>query len=45
MDIRTVRHTIWKGVGDMKLYYREVEKPNDEVIDEEKTASSTVDSN
>ena len=24
MDIRTIKHSIWKGGGDMKLYYREV---------------------
>jgi len=27
MDIRTIKHSIWKGGGDMKLYYREVAAP------------------
>lgn len=47
MDIRTVRHNIWKGVGDMKLYYREVEKSNDNNDDngDEQITASTVNSN
>ena len=25
LDLRTVKHTIWKSGGDMRLYYREIE--------------------
>ena len=48
MDIRTVKHTIWKGVGDMKLYYREAEKKSDDKeVDngDEQITASTVNSN
>ena len=48
MDIRTVRHNIWKGAGDMKLYYREVEKSDDNINDDngdEQITASTVNSN
>lgn len=43
MDIRTVKHTIWKGGGDMKLYYRETESSNGS--DEQKATVTAVTSN
>jgi len=43
MDIRTVKHTIWKGVGDMKLYYRETKSSNDD--DDEQNTTSVANSN
>ena len=42
LDIRTVKHTIWKGVGDMKLYYRELEQSH---TDDEPKTPPAVNSN
>ena len=26
LDLRTIKHSIWKSGGDMKLFYREIEQ-------------------
>ncbi|XP_065897763.1 WD repeat-containing protein 48-like isoform X2 [Dysidea avara] len=43
MDIRTIKHTIWKGGGDMKLFYREVAAPPPPPPEEEDTVAAPSD--
>ena len=40
LDLRTVKHTIWKSGGDMRLHYREIEP---RTITSMSTSSNNVD--
>ena len=45
LDLRTVKHSIWKSVGDMRLFYREKEQRTDQTkIENETSKEGSVDS-
>ena len=45
LDLRTVKHSIWKSGGDMRLFYREKEQRTDQTnIENETSKEGSVDS-
>ena len=38
LDLRTVKHSIWKSGGDMRLFYRQKEQRTDQTNTENETS-------
>ena len=42
LDLRTVKHSIWKSGGDMRLFYRQKEQRTDQTNTENETSKKRV---
>ena len=40
LDLRTIKHSIWKSGGDMKLFYREIEQRTEQATKNENEPGS-----